>query len=170
MRRAESCSPDSDWRTITDRCRCRSTPTNCLPSYSSIGASYVRVGRDTPSIRREPHEERRPRPFITSGVLDIEPRLPSPGAATSPTCRTSESVTVIGKSPDVLGFPLKQFTNRGTWSVGPQHLAGRARAHTLRPPEPAPEKRCDGRRHERAHDQRVEQQTEADGGPDLTEH
>jgi hypothetical protein len=36
---AESCSPDSDWPTITDRCRCRSIPTNCLPSYSSIGAS-----------------------------------------------------------------------------------------------------------------------------------
>ena len=34
-----SCSPDSDCRTITDRRRCRSIPTNCLPSYSSIGAS-----------------------------------------------------------------------------------------------------------------------------------
>src|SRR4029077_12913138 len=39
IRTAESCSPDSDWRTITDRRRCRSIPTNCLPSYSSIGAS-----------------------------------------------------------------------------------------------------------------------------------
>ena len=39
IRTADSCSPDSDWRTITDRRRCRSIPTNCLPSYSSIGAS-----------------------------------------------------------------------------------------------------------------------------------
>jgi hypothetical protein len=39
IRTAESCSPDSDWRTITDRCRSRSIPTNCFPSYSLIGAS-----------------------------------------------------------------------------------------------------------------------------------
>ena len=66
IRTAESCSPDSDWRTITDRCRCRSIPTNCLPSYSSIGAPRDSWKVDTPSIRRELHEERRPRPFIAS--------------------------------------------------------------------------------------------------------
>src|ERR1700732_3733069 len=42
----------------------------------------------------------------------------------------------------VLRIPQEQLTNRGTCSVGPQHLTGRARAYSLRPPEPAPEKRC----------------------------
>src|SRR3974377_619765 len=70
----------------------------------------------------------------------------------------------------VIVIPQKQLTNRGTWSVGPKHLAGRARADSLRPPEPAPEKRGDGRGHERTHDQRVEQQPEADGGPYLAEN
>src|SRR4051812_4123871 len=69
IRTAESCSPDSDWRTITDRRRCRSIPTNCLPSYSSIGASRDSWKVSTPSIRRERHEERRPRPFIASSGL-----------------------------------------------------------------------------------------------------
>ncbi len=47
--------------TITDRCRCRSIPTNCLPSYSLIGATHIVLDVTPPSIRREPHEERRPR-------------------------------------------------------------------------------------------------------------
>src|SRR6478672_8314339 len=34
---------------MTDRWRCRSIPTNCLPSYSSIGASYDSWNVDTPA-------------------------------------------------------------------------------------------------------------------------
>src|SRR6478752_6451149 len=34
---------------MTDRWRCRSIPTNCLPSYSSIGASYDSWNVNTPA-------------------------------------------------------------------------------------------------------------------------
>ena len=45
--------------------------------------------------------------------------------------------------------------------------AGGAGAPLLRPPEPAPQQRRDGWRHERAHHQRVEQQTQTDRGAYL---
>jgi hypothetical protein len=77
IRTAQSCSPDSDWRTITDRCRCRSIPTNCLPSYSSIGASRDSWKVSTPSIRRELHQDPRPRPFIASSGLGDLAMCPS---------------------------------------------------------------------------------------------
>src|SRR6478735_10295736 len=34
---------------MTDRWRCKSIPTNCLPSYSSIGASYDSWNVNTPA-------------------------------------------------------------------------------------------------------------------------
>ena len=46
-------------------------------------------------------------------------------------------------------------------------LAGRRR--TCWPPEPASQQGGDGWRHERTHDQRVEQQTEGNGGTDLSD-
>ena len=47
---------------------------------------------------------------------------------------------------------------------------GRPGAHPDRPPEPAAQQRRDGRRHERPHDQGVEQQAQTDGGAHLADH
>ena len=55
------------------------------------------------------------------------------------------------------------FYRRFRYSGGPG-------AHPHRPPEPAPQDRGDGRCHERAHNQRVEQQTQADGCTHLPDH
>ena len=56
-------------------------------------------------------------------------------------------------------------TNQRTRSLRPKHVAGRARTDYLRPPEPTSEQRGDRRCHERAHDQGVEQQAQADVVP-----
>ena len=54
----------------------------------------------------------------------------------------------------------KKGTDESTRSEGPQHVAGRARAHADRPPEPPSQQRGDRRRHQRAHDQGVEEEAE----------
>src|ERR1044071_2937019 len=51
------------------------------------------------------------------------------------------------------------------WRFGPWHRP-RPVSHVLRPPEPLAHHGCDRRRHERANNKRVEQQTETDRGAD----
>src|SRR5207248_1656759 len=70
IRTASRRCPASVTRTITERRRCRSIPTTCLPSYASTRGLLRRGGRDNPqrtTAKGDCHEERKPPPLIASG-------------------------------------------------------------------------------------------------------
>src|ERR1700722_2211626 len=162
-----------------------SSPSGCCPSSTIIAKLS-----ESDSLKSLPMRIMACTDGASGGLSDTEcccPTCSSDGtarvtiriSATQARMMNSEDLRIVRAMKGGWGRPVlmrpslviqQQGTYQRTGPGRPKHLTGGARAHSLRPPEPASQQRGDGRHHERTHDQRVEQQTEANGGTDLTEN